>query len=332
MIRKLLLTLPLLTFSSLTLADTLLVGNKNDASLSFVDLDSKKITKVIKTGIGPHEIAVSPNQQLAAVVNYGDRSNRGTSVSIIDVNKGEIIRTITDDKFLSPHGVQWMKDNTHLWVTAERKKTIVQLNALTGKITKEVGTEADLSHMLVISPDEKMIAVSNLVSDSATFIDTQKMKVVKEIKTGGGAEGIDYSPDGKHIWVTNREDDTISIIEAKSFKIIKQLKSEGFPIRVKVTRDGKYALASNANKNTLTVYDAQKLELIKTIDMSSKDNDKLQFPVGILIDTKNEYAYVAHAGGDQVSIIDLTKLERKEFIDTGPGPDGMGYIDRELKL
>ena len=330
MIRKLITTISMLTLSSTIFASTLLVGNKNDASLSFVDLESRQITKVIKTGIGPHEIAISSNQQLAAVVNYGDRNNRGDSVAIIDLNKGEIVRTIQSNSLLSPHGVQWMKDNTHLWITAERNKSIVKINALTGKIVSEAKTRANGSHMLVISPDENTIAVTNLGSASTTFIDAKTNDIIIDLKTGGGAEGVDYSADGKRIWVTNRDDDTVSVIEQKSFKIIKQLKSEGFPIRVKVSKNGKYALVSNANKNTLTVFDAKELKHLKTIEMSSKENDKLQFPVGILIDTNDKFAYVAHAGGDKVSIIDLDKLARIKIIDAGPGPDGMGYVDRKL--
>src|SRR5688572_15947671 len=40
---------------------TLLVLNKSDNTVSLIDLGNRKVVATIPTGVGPHEVAVSPN-------------------------------------------------------------------------------------------------------------------------------------------------------------------------------------------------------------------------------------------------------------------------------
>ena len=313
-------------------ADTLLVGNKSKATLSIIDIPSNQIIKEISTDDGPHEIAVSPNQKFAAVVNYGERGNRGNSVSLIDLQKGKITKTIKDKRLSSPHGIQWFKDNQHVLVTAENQQTLVKINLFSGQIVAEIPTQGGLSHMLVIAPDESFAASANLGSADVSIIDLEKQQFKKLIATGAGAEGIDVTPDGSQLWVTNRSDDTVSVINTQSFNVITNLKSPGFPIRVKITPNGNYALVTNANANTLSIFDVKKLSLIKTLTLKATPKKQpLNFPIGILINTRGDTAYVAHAKGDKVSVIDLIQLKRIRLLDGGDTPDGMGYVDSGLK-
>ena len=52
----------------------LLVGNKGEDTVSFVELVSGKELGRTPTGKAPHEIAVSPDGKQAAVVAYGDKT------------------------------------------------------------------------------------------------------------------------------------------------------------------------------------------------------------------------------------------------------------------
>jgi DNA-binding beta-propeller fold protein YncE len=59
---------------------TLLIGNKGENTLSFVDLASGRELGRAATGPMPHEIAISPDGRQAAVVAYG-----GHTIDIFDV-------------------------------------------------------------------------------------------------------------------------------------------------------------------------------------------------------------------------------------------------------
>src|ERR1700704_971830 len=74
----------LLTASALR-ADPLLVLNKRDATLAFVDPAAMKVVAKIPTGEGPHEVAVSGDGKIAVVCNYGTGPNPGTTLMVVDV-------------------------------------------------------------------------------------------------------------------------------------------------------------------------------------------------------------------------------------------------------
>lgn len=68
---------------------TLLVGNKGENTLSFIDLASGRELGRAATGPMPHEIAVSPDGRRAAVVAYG-----GRTIDIFDVRRRARLRTV----------------------------------------------------------------------------------------------------------------------------------------------------------------------------------------------------------------------------------------------
>src|SRR5687768_6398614 len=95
-------------------AGILLVGNKGENSLSFIDLATGRELGRAATGPMPHEIAISPDGRQAAVVAYG-----GRSIDIFDVAGRARLRTIDLSPNEGPHGIAWLEDGRIL-VTTER--------------------------------------------------------------------------------------------------------------------------------------------------------------------------------------------------------------------
>lgn len=60
-------------------ADTLIVGNKAEDTISFIDLGTGEEVARRETGQSPHEIAVSPDGKLAVVVSYRTRNYTGNT-------------------------------------------------------------------------------------------------------------------------------------------------------------------------------------------------------------------------------------------------------------
>ncbi len=87
------------------LTGTLLIGNKGEDTLSFIDLKSGREIARRETGPNPHEIAISPDGFLAAVVNYG-----GDTVDIFEVASHSKIETISLAPNKRPHGIVWLDD------------------------------------------------------------------------------------------------------------------------------------------------------------------------------------------------------------------------------
>ena len=85
-------------------AETLLIGNKGEDTLGFVDLATGKPLGKVATGRMPHEIAVSPDGKQAAVVSYG-----GNSIDIVDIASRTRSRTIDLGANQGPHGLVWLR-------------------------------------------------------------------------------------------------------------------------------------------------------------------------------------------------------------------------------
>ena len=93
--------------------ERLLVLNKGDATVSFLDPATGKVTATTDVGVGPHEVAISPDGKQAVVCNYGDQQP-GSTLSVLDVATGKTLRTIELHKpaegeaaprqYLRPHG------------------------------------------------------------------------------------------------------------------------------------------------------------------------------------------------------------------------------------
>lgn len=118
----------LLLFAAPATAETLLVGNKGEDSLSLIALASGEEIARLPTGKMPHEIAISPDGRQAAVVAYGS-----TTIDVFDVGSRTKVRTIDLSPNQRPHGLLWLSDG-RLVATTEGSET-VSVMAADGKVT-----------------------------------------------------------------------------------------------------------------------------------------------------------------------------------------------------
>lgn len=315
---------------------TLIVLNKAEASVSLIDLQTGTVAKRIEVGDGPHEVAVTSDGRTAVVCNYGQKVP-GNTLTVIDLLKQTVVRTIELGEYHRPHGIVFLPGAERVAVTCEHEQNVLVVNLRTGAIEKVIPTEAQISHMIVVTPDAKRAFVTNIYSHSVTVLDLEKGERITEIPTGQGAEGIDIKPDGSEVWVTNRADNTISVIDPESLEIIATLECPEFPIRVKFTPSGEIALVSNARSGDVVVFNAKTRSELTRIDMDEQpvedDTDRLfagafegsPVPVGILMHPSGTYAFVANTQADIITVIDLVKIKIVGRLVAGQEPDGLAY-------
>ena len=70
----------------------LLVANKHDDTLCFIDPITEEILDTIPTGPNPHEIIVTPDQRFAYLSNY---ASPGNTISVIDLVQRKHIKQVT---------------------------------------------------------------------------------------------------------------------------------------------------------------------------------------------------------------------------------------------
>ncbi|MEN3037570.1 MAG: YncE family protein [Candidatus Kryptonium sp.] len=317
-----------------SLSQNLIVLNKLENTAMIFDLKTNKLITQLPTGEGPHEVAISPNRKYAVITNYGTREKPGNSLTLYNLDKLTVEKTINLGDFRRPHGIEWI-DNEKVIITAETNKSIIIVDVKNEKIVASVKTDQEVSHMLALSTDKSKCFVANIGSGSVSVVDLKEMKLIKNIFTGRGSEGIDVSADGSEIWVTNRAEDSVAVIDAKTLEVKLKFKVEGFPIRVKFSKDGKYAVISCARSGEIAIVDAKSKEILKRVRTAEKaDVEKTgrlfgsafgdsPVPIGIAIGNDN-MVYVANSNADIISIIDIKTGKVMKTIGTGKEPDGIG--------
>ncbi len=322
-------------------AQTLLVGNKAEATVSLIDISSGEVKRTAATGIGPHEIAVSGDGKLAVVANYGAET-LGNTLTVIEMPQGEAVGTIDLGKHTRPHGLVFLPDSRHLLVTTEGTKSVLKVDVYLGTVVQRIPTGQRVSHMLAYHPSGQRAFVSNLGSASVSLLDIKNGDLLAFKGSGAGAEGIALSGDGRNLWVTNREEGSVSLFDGQHLTLRDKVEVAGFPIRAELTPDDRFLLVISAKSATLTVIDNQTLTLIKQIDINLSQSeqaadtlfaDKMagsSVPIGVEIAPDGNRAWIAHAGVDRVQEIDLQSWETLRIFATGREPDGMAYSALEL--
>jgi YVTN family beta-propeller protein len=325
-------------------AETLLVANKREATVSLIDLATGRVRATLPTGEAPHEIAVSADGGTAAVANYG-AGRAGSTLTVLELGAGgaaRVARTIDLGAWRRPHGVAFLADG-RLLVTVEDSQAMLVVDVARGRVEQAIRTGADVSHMIVGSPDGRRAYVANIGSGSVSVLDLAKAERVAVVPTGRGAEGIALSPDGAELWVTNREDDTVSVVDTAKLAVVATLPAADFPIRAEMTPDGRRVLVSCAGSGDLAVFDRASRSLVRRLELpaaparSGERGDRGMFagafgrssvPIGIEIAPDGRRVWIAHSRGDAISVVDLERLEKTGELRAGREPDGMAYSAR----
>lgn len=324
-------------------ADTLIVANKSEATVSLVDLESGEVKATLPTGAGPHEVAISADGKTAVITDYGARQP-GSTLTVVDIPRAEVLRTIDLGEYRRPHGIVFLNDDRVL-VTVEGNQAVIEVDVEQGKVVRAMETGQEVSHMVAVPHSGKRAYVANIGSGTVTVLDLATGEKLGDVATGEGAEGVAVTPDGSQVWVTNRAAGTVSLVDPETLQVVESLESEGFPIRAEITPDGTRVLVTNARAGDLTVIDTKGKEVARRVSLKlpggaeTETKDRLfgdrfgdsSVPIGIEIAPSGDRAFIAHANADVVQVLDLDTWETIEVLDAGAEPDGMGYSPVEVE-
>jgi YVTN family beta-propeller protein len=312
----------LLLFASPAFSATLLVLNKQDSTLSFIDPATGTTSLSIPTGASPHEVEVTADGATAVVSNYGGQS-AGNSLTVVDIATRRERQRVDLGDMRRPHGLAVA--GQLVFFTAEDARQIGLFDTTSGGVTWRFPTNQDRTHMIAASRDGRLLFTTNMDSSTASIIQRQSASPAGDamqtvVPVGRNPEGMDVTPDGRQLWTANAGDGGISIVDVASRKLVKS-----FPIgtqrsnRLKFTPDGKLALVSDLGKGELVVVDV------------ATQSVKTRLPVGqgasgILVVPDGSRAYVAAASERRLAVVDLGTLTISGHVATGGGPDGMAWV------
>lgn len=299
--------------------------------VAFVDASTGEIGALAPVEDGPHELALSPDGRIAVASNYG-AMRAGTSITFIDVEKGEVLSHLALKEHARPHGMVFSPDGSKLYVTTEMARCIVEVDVASRSFTRAIETDQGGSHMIALSPKGDRAYVANVHSGSMSVIDLEKGEVVKTVPSRAGCEGVGVSPDGSRVWLANNQSNTVTVIDALTLEEVTTVPCDGFPLRVCFTPDGSRALVLSAMSGEVVVYDAAKVEEIARIDTRLKHRPVVQagvpsggspVPLSIAMSRDGSRAYVSCKAGDYVLVIDPSSATVVGDFAVQGSPDGL---------
>jgi YVTN family beta-propeller protein len=304
----------LLGVSAPAIAETLLIGNKGEDTVSFVDLETGQERARVPTGRAPHEIAISPDGRQAAVVAYG-----GTSIDIFDVRTAKLVKRIGIAPNAAPHGIAWLK-NGKLIATAERSKSVVIVDPRRDSV-QAIATDQPGSHLLVVSPDQRRAYVANIMGGTVSVIDLRREAKVGDIAVGGNPEGLAITRDGKQLWVGDNSAPHVRVVDISTGKTIETLPTDSFAIRVAISPDGRTAVTSNMVAGTLNLFDVATRKPRSSVRVSG---DRAAAQVTLAFSRDGRRVFVAETGRNTVAEVELSTGAVLRRIPAGKNGDGLG--------
>jgi YVTN family beta-propeller protein len=295
-------------------AGTLIVGNKGENSVSFIDLASGSELGRVPTGPAPHEIAISPDGRQAAVVAYG-----GATIDIFDVATRARLRRIDLAPNEGPHGLVWLTDG-RLVATTERSRSLAIVDTRAGDRVTSIPTGQEGTHMVAISPDARRAYTANIPAGTVTVIDLESGRKLRDIQAGGKPEGIALAKGGRELWVGDLQGARVQAFDTASFDRLAEVKTGPVPIRVVTSPDGRWVVTSNLGDGSLTVIDAGTRAVVRQIPVSGTDQAG---QVTILFSADGARLYAAETGRDEVAEVDFASGTVLRRLKAGRNGDGL---------
>jgi YVTN family beta-propeller protein len=113
---------------------------------------------------------------------------------------------------VSPNGKE-------IWAANAQDGTVSIIEIASKKVVQTLAANVSGANRLKFTPDGKLVFISTLGGPDLTMIDAAARNVVKRVKIGRGAAGIQMEPDGLRAYVACTPDDYVVIVDLKSLEV-----------------------------------------------------------------------------------------------------------------
>ena len=154
----------------------LVITNEADNTITVHSMKTGKLLKTIKThdyGDRPRGVKVSPDGKTYVVTL--EFSNK---LMVMDKNF-KVLRTV--DTGAAPYGIAYDRSGEHIFIAANKSKTLEVYDAITFEKIKDISTGNRCWHFS-FTPDDKEILLACGKSDGVFVIDVEKLSVTQKVE------------------------------------------------------------------------------------------------------------------------------------------------------
>jgi len=310
---------------------TVIASNMNDNTATVLDAATGRVLATLPTGEGPHEVAISHDGRWAVVSNYGVRGKPGNTITVIDVARRAVDRTIDLHEYQRPHGMAFLPGDTLLAVTSEVSKAVLLVDFRSGQVTKTIPTNARASHMVAMSANGERFATADIAEGAISLLQLATPEAGTLVKVAAQPEGIAITPSGAMVWVGSNRDSVVLVVDVEKRAVVDTLRGFGLPYRLAITPDSRLAVITDPAKAEVRVFDVPtrrqrfvipiaRDSLVPTAEIPGSPS-----PEGVTVSRDSRWAFVTLQGRNRLATIDLERGTIVGMAPTGTWSDGVGY-------
>jgi PQQ-dependent catabolism-associated beta-propeller protein len=234
--------------------------------------------------------------------------------------------TVIDLQTLTVKGaIPTCKRARHVQLTPERLLMVActdsneadLIDPASGKSVRRIAL-GDEPEAFDLSPDGKVIYVSNEDESEVSFIDAASGKTLRSVKVGAEPEGVKVSADGKTLYVTSEVASMVHAIDTASGKIVKNIRVGKRPRRMAITPDGKELWVTNELDASVSIVSTATHEVIGSVKFEVKGARAQDItPVGIEMTRDGKRAFVGLGRANHVAFIDVPGRKVESLVLVG---------------
>jgi YVTN family beta-propeller protein len=204
--------------------DSALAAGDTDSYVYRIATKSLTVDRVVRVGLVPKFLAVTPNGKYLLVSNWCSYD-----LDIVDVATAKIVA----DLYLGPYprGIAVSPDSRTAYVAIMGSDVVTKIDLATLSTDGSFYVGLNPRHV-VISPDGKYLYVSLNSPGDVAKVSLAEDTVVASVHTGDQCRSLAVSADGTALFVVNYQSDTMTMLRASDLAVLQTVPTGNEPVGI----------------------------------------------------------------------------------------------------
>ena len=293
-----------------------IVLNSGEATVSLIDMPTRKVIKTVPVGKEPHHLMLTPDQRTLLVANAA-----GNDLTLMNPVSGELIGKIPD--IIDPYQIGYSPN--HKWFIANGNRLdrvdVYSAQGVDLKLAKSIKLGKTPSHV-AFTADSKTAFITLQDSNELAAIDLDTQTVTWKMPTGKVPAGLWMTPGDQYLLIGITGEDYVQVIDWKNRKEVKRITTGKGAHNFRPLGDKKHVFLSNRIASTISLINMQTLEKLGDITGLPAGPDDME------ITPDGKTLWVTLRFSKKVGVIDIPSMKLLTVIPVGKSPHGVFFTPR----